>query len=85
MARKTADADAKRANGATVCYEARLWPMADALRGSIDALDGKTLHNVSPCRDMKSERVSARSALACDAWRERASSPWHGSYPPAIE
>ena len=29
---------AENANGATVGYEAQLWQMADALRGSMDAL-----------------------------------------------
>src|SRR5207237_9753858 len=39
-ARKTART-AKTANGATVGYEAELWQMADALRGSMDAAEYK--------------------------------------------
>jgi type I restriction enzyme M protein len=35
------NATAKNANGANVGYEAELWRMADALRGSMDAAEYK--------------------------------------------
>jgi type I restriction enzyme M protein len=41
MARSRNEAKAARNNGATVGYEAELWRMADALRGSMDAAEYK--------------------------------------------
>ena len=41
MAKRKNNASASKANGATVGYEAQLWQMADALRGSMDAAEYK--------------------------------------------
>ncbi len=41
MARRKKDAKAATNGGATVGYEAQLWKMADALRGSMDAAEYK--------------------------------------------
>ena len=41
MAKPAKNATGKNATGATVGYEAKLWQMADALRGSMDAAEYK--------------------------------------------
>jgi len=41
LARRGKKADANASTGATVGYEAQLWQMADALRGSMDAAEYK--------------------------------------------
>jgi len=41
LAKRKNYTQAARANGATVGYEAELWKMADALRGSMDAAEYK--------------------------------------------
>ena len=43
-------------NGATVGYEAQLWAMADALRGSMDAAEYKQIGRAS-CRERVCHRV----------------------------
>ena len=39
--KKTANTGSNSSSGATVGYEAQLWAMADALRGSMDAAEYK--------------------------------------------
>ena len=41
MAKRKNNAKTPEASGATVGYEAQLWQMADALRGSMDAAEYK--------------------------------------------
>jgi len=41
MARRKQDRSETKNGGATVGYEAQLWQMADALRGSMDAAEYK--------------------------------------------
>ena len=41
MAKPKKNANATKSDGATVGYEAQLWQMADALRGSMDAAEYK--------------------------------------------
>jgi len=41
MARREKNESGGRNDGATVGYEAQLWQMADALRGSMDAAEYK--------------------------------------------
>ncbi len=41
MAKRTSNAQSPETTSATVGYEAQLWQMADALRGSMDAAEYK--------------------------------------------
>jgi len=58
MPRSTKNAD----TAATVGYEARLWQMADALRGSMDAAEWKQVVLGLPARHMR--RLS-RTGTGC--------------------
>ena len=46
MAKRKKASTAKNATAANVGYEAELWQMADALRGSMDAAEYKTSSSV---------------------------------------
>jgi hypothetical protein len=62
MAQAKTNKQRKPINGANVGYEAELWQMEDALRGSMDAVQNK--HNPRPhLRHAASNRASALSSL----------------------
>lgn len=71
MPRPRKNSGSKTNNGATVGYEAQLWQMADALRGSMDAAEYKHvvlglifLKYISDAFEEKMKRLTAQ-------WREQ--------------
>jgi type I restriction-modification system DNA methylase subunit len=69
MAKSRTTSKAKKNDGATVGYEAQLWQMADALRGSMDAAEPfaeKMKRLVATLREQQAEAAKLDAAIVAN-------------------